>query len=140
MQSNKTIISMEERRRQVAQLMQRSLTETEIAKQLKISTVCRDVQALKQVANQFVYDLAKQDLAYFYKDIIDDLNKARVKAWEVFDGCREHQQREKLLAIKMVIASNESMFRLLESGPTIMSVKSIQEQLNMLLERDKQQV
>ena len=61
------------------------MSETEIAKRLGVdqSTVSRDISHLKQAANQFVYNLAKSDLCYFYKDIIDDLNKARMNAWPI---------------------------------------------------------
>ena len=45
------------------------------------------------------------------------------------------REREKLLALKTVIASNESMFNLLQAGPTVKAVKGIQEQLNTLLDQ-----
>jgi Trp operon repressor len=43
------------------------MTERQIASQLNVSqpTVHRDVEALKQMSQQFVYDLARSDLAYF---------------------------------------------------------------------------
>jgi IS30 family transposase len=42
------------------------MTESEIAQELNVdqSTISRDVKALKQLSQQFVYDLAKSDLAY----------------------------------------------------------------------------
>jgi Trp operon repressor len=58
---------IEERRRQVANLLAKSMTERQIASQLNVSqpTVHRDVEALKQMSQQFVYELARSDLAYF---------------------------------------------------------------------------
>jgi IS30 family transposase len=55
-----------ERRRRVASMLAQSMTETEIAGQLSVdqSTVSRDVKALKELSQRFVYDLAKSDLAY----------------------------------------------------------------------------
>ncbi|MGA9845663.1 MAG: HTH domain-containing protein [Nitrososphaeraceae archaeon] len=57
MQAKKTkvsiIIAREQRRRQVAEFLQQSMTEAEIAQRLNVdpSTICRDVQALKEAAN-----------------------------------------------------------------------------------------
>ena len=52
----------------VARLLAQSMTETEIAIRLdvQVSTSCRDIKALKAKSQQFVYDLAKSDLAYYY--------------------------------------------------------------------------
>lgn len=131
------IVTREARRKQIAQYLQQNMSETGTAQKLNvhIATVYRDIEHLKQVANQFVYSLAKDSLAYFYKDILDNLKKARLNAWSIYNRCREQEKREKLLALKTVIASNESMFNLLQAGPTVKAVKGIQEQLNTLLDQ-----
>jgi predicted transcriptional regulator len=45
------------------------MTENEIAQELGVdeSTISRDIKALKELPQQFVFDLAKSDLAYCYK-------------------------------------------------------------------------
>jgi IS30 family transposase len=60
---------IEERRRKVASLLAQSMTESEIAQALKVdqSTISRDVKVIKEKCQQFVYDLAKSDLSYYYK-------------------------------------------------------------------------
>jgi transcriptional antiterminator len=42
------------------------MTESEIAQELKVnqSTISSDIKALKELSQQFIYDLAKSDLAY----------------------------------------------------------------------------
>jgi predicted transcriptional regulator len=57
---------------------------TEIAKQLNMdqSTVSRDIKALKELSQRFVFDLAKSDLAYYYKQCIDGIEEVKRKAWE----------------------------------------------------------
>ena len=52
---------IEERRRQVASLLAQSMTESEIAQELNVdqSTISRDVKALKQMSQQFVFDFSK---------------------------------------------------------------------------------
>lgn len=76
---------IEERRRQVASLLAQSMTESEIAQELNVdqSTISRDVKALKQMSQQFVFDLAKSDLAYHYKQCINGIEEVRRKAWEL---------------------------------------------------------
>jgi hypothetical protein len=43
----------------------------------------------------------------------------------IFFNCNDQQRRDKLLALKTVIASNESMFNLLSQEPTVMAVKTL---------------
>jgi DNA-binding NarL/FixJ family response regulator len=61
--------NIEERRRQVASMLAQSMTETEIAEQLDVdqSTISRDVKVLKKKCHNNFFDLAKSDLAYYYK-------------------------------------------------------------------------
>ena len=51
----------EERRRIVASMPAQSMTEIEIAEKLNVdqSTISRDIKALKELSQQFVFDLAK---------------------------------------------------------------------------------
>ncbi len=57
------------------------MTETEIAIELKVdqSTISRDIKVLKRVSQRFVFDLAKSDLAYYYKQCIDGIEEVRRK-------------------------------------------------------------
>jgi predicted DNA-binding transcriptional regulator YafY len=130
---NSTRILVEARRKKVAILLQQSLTEVEIAQRLgvDVSTVSRDITTLKEQATQFVYDLARQDLAYFYKNTIDDINKARQEAWKIYDSWQS-PNRDRLHALKVVVTSNVAMFNLLSSALTIMSVKALNERVEKL--------
>jgi IS30 family transposase len=58
--NNNHQFKIEERRRKVASMLAQSTTETEIAEQLDVdqSTLSRDVKALKEMSQQFVFDLA----------------------------------------------------------------------------------
>jgi IS30 family transposase len=60
---------IEERRRKVASMLAQSMTETEIAQQLNVdqSTISRDVKALKELSQQFVFDLANKIWIILYK-------------------------------------------------------------------------
>ena len=79
---------IEDRRRKIAILLAQSMTETEIAQELNVnqSTISRDIKALKRLSQRFVFDLAKSDLAYYYKQCIDGIEEVRRKGWEIFKG------------------------------------------------------
>ena len=40
--------------------------------------------------------------------------------------------REKLLALKLIIQSNEARFRLLSEGPSVLVIKSLEDRLNRI--------
>jgi DNA-binding transcriptional ArsR family regulator len=127
---------VEERRRKVASMLAQSMSETEIASKLgvDVSTVSRDVKALKEMSQQFVYDLAKNDLAYYYKQCIDGIEQVLKKAWEMCNDCNL-LPRDRLLALKVIKDSNEAKFSLFERGPSIMSVMSLEERLSKIENR-----
>lgn len=72
-------MKIQERRRQVASLVSKSLTQTEIARQLGVdqSTISGDIKALKEMSRQFVFDLVKSDLAFYYDQSLRESNKQR---------------------------------------------------------------
>jgi IS30 family transposase len=79
---------IEERRRKVTSLLAQSMTESEIAQELGVdqSTISRDVKVLRGLSQQFVYDLAKSDLAFSYKQCIDGVEEVKRKAWSMFNN------------------------------------------------------
>jgi IS30 family transposase len=125
---------IEERRRRVASLLSQSMTETEIAQELNVdqSTISRDVKALKELSQQFVYDLAKSDLAYYYKQSIDGIEEAKREAWRLYHDNNRVSLKEKLSALKLIVESNESRFKLLSEGLSVLAVKSLEERLNKI--------
>jgi IS30 family transposase len=133
----KSRFKIEERRRQVASLLAQSITESEIAKKLNVdqSTISRDIKALKQMSQQFVFDLAKSDLAYQYQQCINGIEEVRRKAWELIrDDNKEEQQqslilKDKLLVLKLIKECEEGKFALFKDGPSILNVKSLEERI-----------
>src|SRR5215211_6639092 len=124
---------IEERRRKVASLLAQSMTESEIAKQLNVdqSTISRDVKALKQLSQQFIYDLAKSDLAYYYKQCLNGIEEAKRKAWEIFRN-NSLSEKDKLSALKIIKECDESKFALFKDGPSVLNVKSLEERMNKI--------
>ena len=95
------------------------------------STISRDIKVLKESAQQFVYDLTKSDLAYYYKQSIDGIEEAKKESWKI---CNDQTvpMREKLLALKLIILSDETRFKLLSEGPGLLAVKSLEDRLNRI--------
>jgi DNA-binding transcriptional ArsR family regulator len=138
MHNNKNNFKIEERRRNIASMLAQSMTETEIAKQLNVdqSTISRDVKALKGMSQQFVFDLAKSDLAYYYKQCINGIEEVRRKTWEMLRGDVEHPPlmtpKDKLLALKLIKECDEAKFALFKDGPSIVTVKILEERISKI--------
>jgi IS30 family transposase len=109
------------------------MTETEIAQELNVdqSTISRDIKALKELSQKFVYDLAKSDLAYYYKQSIDGIEEAKKEAWRIYHNI-EVSPKEKLTALKLIVESNQARFKLLSEGLSILALKSLEERLNKI--------
>ena len=41
------------------------------------------MSGLKELSQQSVFDLAKSDLAYYYKQAIDGIGEAKKEAWRI---------------------------------------------------------
>lgn len=91
------------------------------------------------MSQRFVYDLAKSDLAYYYKQSIDCIEEAKIyestmlsakkESWKIYDD-NTVPVKEKLLALKIIIQSNEARFKLLSEGPSVLAVKLIEDRLS----------
>jgi hypothetical protein len=122
---------IEERRRKVVCLLAQSMTESEIAQELQVdqSTISRDIKVLKTLSQKFVYDLAKSDLAYYYKQCIDGIEEVKREAWQMFRDSNNNSLRpkDKLLALKLAKECDEAKFALFKEGPSVMNLKSLEE-------------
>jgi IS30 family transposase len=137
--TTKNQFKIEERRRQVASLLAQSITESEIADKLNVdqSTVSRDIKALKHMSQQFVFDLAKSDLAYHYQQCINGIEEVRRKAWELLRNDEEEEKgqqhsltlKDKLSILKLIKECEEGKFMLFKDGPSILNVKSLEERI-----------
>lgn len=123
---------IEDRRRKVGSLLAQSMTESEIAQTLGVdqSTISRDVKALKELSKQFVYDLAKSDLAYGYKQCIDGVEEVKRYAWSMFKN--EQLGTKEKSVLKLIKECDEAKFALFKDGPAIMNLRSLEERLNKI--------
>jgi arginine repressor len=132
---------IKDRREKVKFLHLQSMTETEIANELKTSgysvdqaTVSRDLKALKEEAStEFIYKLAKSDLAYYYKNEIDSIDQIKRESWNIYKKTNNdtlNMDKIKLAVLKLIADCSESRFRMLSEGPGIMALRALDERLN----------
>ncbi len=129
---------IEERRRRVASLLAKCHTQTQIAKQLGVdqSTISDDIKALRLMSQRFIYDLAKSDLGFYYKQCIDGIEEAKKEAWVVaeqyggdsFDGGMKY----KLKALDIIVQAEQAKFKLLTEGPNILSINAMSQRLDQI--------
>ena len=126
-------------------MLAQSMTEQEIADKLGVdrTTISRDVTILKKMSQQFVYDLAHSDLAYYYKQCIDSVEEAKRKAWIIFNRLTVSSSpgavKDSLLALKLTVDCNEAQFSLFKEGPAIMQIKRLEERLARIESRESNQ-
>lgn len=122
----------------MASLLSRSYNETEIAQQLGVdqSTISRDIRVLKSESQQFVYDLAKSDLAYYFKQSIDGIEEAKKEAWKIYND-EQVVIRDKLLALRLIMQSEETRFKLLSEGPSVLAMKSMEDRLERIEHQER---
>lgn len=133
MSTSRHKFKIEERRRQVASLMAQCKSQLEIAKMLNVnqSVISHDIRALKEMSNRFIFDLAKSDLAFYYKNCILGIEEVQKRASEIFEK-EALSPKDKLFALKVIKECNESKFSLIEKGPSIMALKSLQERVERI--------
>jgi Trp operon repressor len=116
-------------------MLAQAMTEQEIADKLGVdrTAISRDVKVLKQMSQQFVYDLAHSDLIYYYKQCLNGIEEAKRKAWLIFNRLTESSNpgavKDSLLALKLTVDCNEAQFSLFKEGPAIMQIKKLEERL-----------
>ena len=120
MHNNKSKYAIEERRRQVASWLAQSRTEKEIAQLLGVDqgTVSRDIKVLKQMSQRFVFDLAKSDLAYYYRDCIAGIEAVKRRAWDIAitSDHYHHGPKITLAALRLAKDCDIARFELFQNG------------------------
>jgi IS30 family transposase len=135
---------IEERRRQIASMLARSMTEQEIADLLNVdrTTISKDITTLKRMSQQFIYELAKSDLAYYYRQCLDTMHEAERMIWDTYRNKERYipaERKERYQLAKMVIDSVQARFSMFKDGPSVMSVMSMEERLEHIESRQGNQ-
>jgi hypothetical protein len=121
---------IEERRRQVASMLARSMTHEQIASKLGVdrTTITKDVAALKEMSQQFMYDLARSDLAFFYLQCLNGVEAAKAEAWKILEE-NNLSAKNRIAAIKVIRECEMNRFSIFKDGPLVISLKQFQDKL-----------
>lgn len=90
---------------------------------------------MKEKSQRFVFDLAKGDLTYYYKQCIDGMDEIRKEVWSLYKYGDWSQGvhlsvKEKIAALRLLKDCNKAKFTLLEKGPSVLNLKGMEEKLD----------
>src|SRR5829696_1478960 len=124
-----------ERRQQVWIMLCKGMQQKDVANTLNVSeaTVTLDIKALQDKSEQSLNTLAKKTLPYMYEKCIDGINEIIKECWTIYNANKEDSPEilplHKISALRLAKDSNSALFELVSQGPTVMTVKKLQEQV-----------
>jgi lipopolysaccharide biosynthesis regulator YciM len=104
----------------------------EIAKELGVdpTTISRDTAYLVGQSQNYLNSLAKETLPFMYQTSIEGIRDVLKECWAIYQNLDPTiNMYQRLAALKLAKECNESIFNLLDAGPSIMAVKQLQERL-----------
>jgi hypothetical protein len=113
-------------------LSAKGYTQAEISRLLDIprANICRDVHYLKKLSQEFVIDLTK-DLGFYYKGCLYTMDQIQQRCWNIFND-DQVSQKDKLLSLKIIKETCESKFSLIEKGPSVISLKNLEDRVRQI--------
>ncbi|MBA3750011.1 MAG: response regulator transcription factor [Nitrosopumilus sp.] len=126
--SNKTV---SERREKVMVLLTKGLKGYQIAKELDISesTVSRSIKSLERESIDNLNSFAKKMLPFWYQTSIEGIRNILNECWHIYSNKGNDEEitwMNKLNALKLAKECNESMFKLVSDGPSIIYLKELE--------------
>ena len=121
-----------ERRQKLWTCLARGMKAYEIAKELNVDhcTISRDIKYLYAQSQNYLNDLAKETLPFMYQTSIEGIRDVVKECHSIYKSQDSRiDWYHKLGALKLIKECHESVFHLLDEGPSIMYVKQLQEKL-----------
>ena len=110
----------------------------EIAKVLNVdnSTVSRDIKFLTAQSQNYLNSLAKETLPFMYQTSIDGIRAILKECWHIYQSDDEKiNYFQRLSALKLTKECHESIFNLMDAGPSIICLRQLQERLKLIENR-----
>ena len=105
----------------------------EIAKELNVdsATVSRDIKYLTAESQNYLNDLARSTLPFLYQTSISGITNILKECWSIYESTNNNNNNnfQKLAALKLPKECHESIFKLVDEGPSVMYLKQLQEKL-----------
>jgi IS30 family transposase len=130
--------AIDERRQRLFVMLTRGMKGYEIAKELNVdsATVSRDIKFLTAESQNYLNDLARSILPFMYQTSIEGVRNILKECWNIYQSDDEKiNWLQRLQALKLAKECHESVFNLLDAGPSIMAVKQLQERLIIIENR-----
>ena len=126
---NNNRLVIQERRQKVWTLITRGMKGYEIARELNVdaATVSRDIRFLTGESQNYLNDLARSTLPFIYQTSIEGIRSIMKECWAIYESTDNNFQR--LAALKLSKECHESIFKLVDEGPSVMYLKQLQERL-----------
>jgi len=104
----------------------------EIARELNVdtSTISRDIKFLTTQSQNYLNDLAKETLPFIYQTSIEGVRSILKECWNIYQSDDSKiNWFQRLQALKLAKECNESIFNLMDAGPSIMAMRQLQDRL-----------
>ena len=130
---NRMIIQI--RRQKVWSLITQGMKGYEIARAINIdvATVSRDIRYLTANSQNYLNDLARRTLPFMYQTSIEGIREIMKECWNIYESTDNNLQ--KLAALRLAKDCNESIFKLIDEGPSVMYLKQLNEKLSQIENR-----
>lgn len=130
--NNKTIM---ERREKVMMLLTKGLKGYQIAKELQVdpATISRDIHFLSKESNNNLRTLVKESLPFLYQSSIEGIRNIMKECWVIYQSNNASiSYLHKINTLKLAKECNESLFKLVIEGPTLIYLKELEERLEKI--------
>ncbi len=128
-----------ERREKVMVLLTNGLKGYQIANELNVdpATVSRDVHYLSKESNNNLNALAKETLPFMYQTSMEGIRNILNECWKIYNNSIEENNQDitwmnRLNALKLAKECNESLFKLVSEGPSLVYMKTLEERLEKM--------
>ena len=124
--------AIDERRQKIWTLLTRGMKTYEIARELNVdtSTISRDIKFLTTQSQNYLNDLAKETLPFIYQTSIEGVRSILKECWNIYQSDDSKiNWFQRLQALKLAKECNESIFNLMDAGPSIMAMRQLQDRL-----------
>jgi hypothetical protein len=99
----------------------------DIAKELiaDAATVSKDIRFLTAESQNYLNNLAKSTLPFMYQTSISGIKDILKECWNICESTDNNFQR--IAALKLAKECHESIFKLVDEGPSVMYLRQLQE-------------
>ena len=132
-------IDIQQRREKLWTLFARGMKRHDIAKELGVdpTTISRDTAYLVAQSQDYLNGLAKETLPCMYQTSIQGIRDVIKECWTIYQSNDNINvnMHQKLAALKLIKECHEAVFHLVDSGPSVMYLKQLQERLILIENR-----